>query len=250
MSMRTALAALILAGLTAGGAPSQRAWAAPPRSAAIKDPDTKAWWQLAEALSSDAMEGRDIGSAGYDRAADVVVARFKAAGLKPAGDAGGWFQVFKVHESRVDKDGTSFEVVHEDGRRQQFTFLHDITVRPTDRLPASIDAPLQFRGYCGPNDLADAKGKVVVCFNTKRAGLPSAGQRVQAAAAAGAAGLIQVDDPYFTIEPPRWPAAYARTVTIAGTPAPAAPGLPVMTAGVEAFKVLLAGSGHDADEVA
>ena len=98
-----------------------------------------------------------------------------------------------------------------------------------------LDGRLTFRGYCAPKDLADARGKVVVCFNTKRAGLPSAGQRVQAAEAAGAVGLIQIDDPYFTIEPPRWPAAYARTVTIAGSPAPAAPSLPVMTAGVEAF---------------
>ena len=96
--MRTAaLSALMLAGLIAGGAQA----APPSRAAAIKDPDTKAWWRIAETLSSDAMEGRDTGSAGYDRAAAVVAARFKAAGLKPAGDNGTWFQVFPVHESRV-----------------------------------------------------------------------------------------------------------------------------------------------------
>ena len=128
-------------------------------------------------------------------------------------------------------------------------FLHDISVRATDSLTTKLDNPLTFRGYCAPRDLTDAKGKVVVCFNTKRAGLPSAGQRVTAAAAAGAAGLIQVDDPYFTIEPPRWPAAYARTVTITGTPAPAAASLPVMTLSAEAFKLLAVGSGHDPDEV-
>jgi hypothetical protein len=108
---------------------------------------------------------------------------------------------------------------------------------------------MTFRGYCAPKDLADAKGKVVVCFNTKRAGLTTAGQRVAAAEAAGAAGLIQVDDPYFTIEPPRWPAAYARTVSIAGTPAPTAAGLPLMTLSAEAFKLLAVGSGHEAGEV-
>ncbi|HEX3367326.1 M28 family peptidase [Phenylobacterium sp.] len=244
MSARTLATALVLAGLTAGGAS-----AAPPRSAGIKNPDTKAWWQIAEALSSDAMEGRDIGSAGYDRAADIVAAKFKAAGLKPAGDNGGWFQVFPVHESRVETAGTSFTIWRGDRAATPLKFLHEITVRPTDSLPAQMDGELTFRGYCGSKDLAEARGKVVVCFNTKRTGLPTAGQRVQAASAAGAAGLIQVDDPYFTIEPPRWPAAYARAVAIVGTPAPAAASLPVMTLSAEAFKTMLAGSGQNADTV-
>ena len=243
--MRTApaLAALILAGLTAGGA------SAAPRSAAIKDPDTKAWWRIAEAISGDAMEGRDTGSPGYDRAADIVVQRFKVAGLKPAGDNGGWFQVFPVHESRVETAGTSFTVWRGDRSSTPLRFLHDISVRATDTLAPSLDADMTFRGYCAAQDLTDVRGKVVVCFNTKRAGLPSGGQRISAAAAAGAAGLIQIDDPYFTIEPPRWPAAYARTVTIAGTKPPAGAAMPVMTASPDAFKTLAAGAGRDVDEV-
>ena len=244
MRTATALAALILAGSLVGGVQAQ-----PLRSAGIKDPDTKAWWQIAEAISGDAMEGRDTGSAGYDRAADIVVARFKAAGLTPPGDKGGWFQTFPVHESRVESAGTSFGILLGIDKETELKFLQQITVRPTDSLPAGLNNPLTFRGYCGPGDLVDVAGKVVVCFNTKRAGLPSAGQRIQGAAAAGAAGLVQVDDPYFSIEPPRWPAAYARTVAIAGSAAPAAAALPVMTASAEAFKVLAAGSGQDADEV-
>ncbi len=239
-----ALAVLILAGVTAGEAQAQS-----PRSAGIKDPDTKAWWRIAEALSSDAMEGRDTGSAGYDRAADIVVARFKAAGLKPAGDKGGWFQTFPVHESRVEAAGTSIAIAYSAQQARPLGFLHDIAVRATDTLTPHVDAPMTFRGYCAPKDLTDARGKVVVCFNTKRAGLTTAGQRIAAAEASGAAGLIQVDDPYFTIEPPRWPAAYARTVSIAGTPAPAAASLPVMTLSAEAFKLLAIGSGQDADQV-
>ena len=243
MKTRATLGALILAGLAAGGA------FAASRADGIKDPDTKAWWRIAETLSSDAMEGRDTGSPGYDRAADIVVERFKAAGLKPAGDNGGWFQVFPVHESRVESAGTSFAVWYGDRAEMPLPFLKDITVRATDSLPPTLDAVLTFRGYCGVNDLADVKGKAVLCFNTKRASLPSAGQRVTAAAAAGAAAVIQVDDPYFTIEPPRWPAAYARSVAIAGTAQPAAAGLPVMTLSVAGFKLLLAASHHDADAI-
>ena len=244
MRSHAALAALVLAGLTTGGAQ------AAPRSAGIRDPDTRAWFQITEALASDAMEGRDVGSPGHHRAALVVAARFKAAGLKPAGDHGSWFQTFPAHESRVEKDGTSIEVVREDGSRLKLAFLHDVSVTPSDRLPATLDAPLTFRGYCGPNSVADVenaadtvRGKVVVCFNTKRKGLPSAADRIKAAAAAGAAGLIEVDDPYFTIEPPRWPAAYARSVSIAGSPPPAAESLPVMSLSADAFKALVGKQG-------
>jgi hypothetical protein len=249
MSRSAALAALILAGSFASLGATGGAQAAPPRSLGIADPDTKAWWQIAETLSSDAMEGRDIAWAAHPRAAVIVAARFREAGLKPAGDNGTWFQTFAVHESRVEKAGTSFQVTTPGAPPRPLAFLHQISVRPTDNLPADLDAPLTFRGYCGRSDLSGAKSKVVVCFNTKRAGLPTAAQRTQAAEAAGAAGLIEVDDPYFTIEPPRWPAAYARSVVIAGSPAPAASSLPVMTLSAEAFTTLAAGSGQDADAI-
>ena len=243
---RAVLSVLALAGLLAGGASAAPA----SRADAIKDPDTKAWWHIAEALSGDDKEGRDIGSAGYDRAADIVVREFQAAGLKPAGDGGGWFQVFKVHEAKVESEGTSFLAIRPGiDTESRLPFLEQIKVRATDRLPASLDAPMTFRGYCGPADLAEVRGKVVVCFNTKRAGLPSAGQRISGANTAGAVGLIQVDDPYFTIEPPRWPAAYARSVTIAGTPEPGAAALPVMTLSVEGFRALIAGSGQEAEAI-
>ena len=53
---------------------------AEPRTASIRDPDTRAWWQITEQLSSDAMEGRDIGSTGHDRAGRLVADKFRAAG--------------------------------------------------------------------------------------------------------------------------------------------------------------------------
>ncbi|MFN8580886.1 MAG: hypothetical protein U0163_07930 [Gemmatimonadaceae bacterium] len=50
----------------------------PPQSV---DADTRAWWASTMVLSGDAMEGRDTGSPGFQRAADVVATRFAAAGL-------------------------------------------------------------------------------------------------------------------------------------------------------------------------
>ena len=67
-------------------------------AAPVRDADTEAWWQLAVALSDDGMEGRDTGSAGYDRAAAIVAQRLAAAGVRPTGDDGDWFQA-------VDREG-------------------------------------------------------------------------------------------------------------------------------------------------
>ena len=63
--------ALLLAGALAAGVASAMPALAQSRAASIADPDTREWWKIAETLSSDAMEGRDIGSPGYDRAAST-----------------------------------------------------------------------------------------------------------------------------------------------------------------------------------
>jgi hypothetical protein len=94
---------LVAAALMAGACSSVPA---PP---AGTDADTVAWWAITGDLSSDAMEGRDTGSAGYDRAADYVEARFRAAGLKPAGENGGYRQTLSLKEVRVEKAGTSVQ---------------------------------------------------------------------------------------------------------------------------------------------
>src|SRR4029453_15979896 len=44
-----------------------------------------------EFLASDNLEGRDTGSRGYAIAADYVASQFRAIGLEPAGETGGWF---------------------------------------------------------------------------------------------------------------------------------------------------------------
>jgi hypothetical protein len=237
MRLRPLLTGLVLAGPILAGVWAGGAGAAPPRSATIKDPDTKAWWQIAEALSGDAMEGRDIGSAGYDRAADIVVQRFKAAGLKPAGDNGGWFQVFPVHEAKVD--AADLVVSLANGRTDHLHFLQDFSVRASDDLKPVVDAPVMWAGFCRPGDLAQAKGKWVVCVGSRLKGMTSGAERIANARAAGAVGLVQMDDPFFTIEPARWPAAYARTVTIADKPPAATGGFPVLSASVKAADVML-----------
>src|SRR3569833_2257776 len=89
-------------------------------AAPARDADTEAWWRTTTALSNDAMEGRDTGSAGYDRAAAYVAGRFAAAGLQPAGDHGGWLQHIPLEELAV-RDAA----IAVNGRR--LDFLQDIT---------------------------------------------------------------------------------------------------------------------------
>jgi Zn-dependent M28 family amino/carboxypeptidase len=213
----------------------------------IKDPDTRAWWAITETLAGDDMEGRDVASAAYDRAAHLVARRFEQAGLKPAGDNGSWFQEVPLHEVQVLAQGTSFTVERDQGGTAAIAFLHDISIRAADDLPARLTAPLTFRGYCAPADLAQAAGKVVICFNTKRQGLTTSAQRIAAAQAAGAAAIVQVDDPGFTIEPYRWPAAYARSVTFADDKA--APSIPAMTLSPAGFQAMIEGSGQSAEAI-
>ncbi|HEX5006977.1 MAG TPA: hypothetical protein VFV70_07675, partial [Hyphomonadaceae bacterium] len=75
------------------------------------DADTREWWTITADLSSDAMEGRDTGSPGHDRAAKYVANRFARAGLKPGNASGSWFQDVPISEVRVDKEGTGFTIV-------------------------------------------------------------------------------------------------------------------------------------------
>ena len=207
-------------------------------AAAPADPDTRAWWATTAALSNDAMEGRDTGSAAYDRAAQLVAKRFAAAGLKPAGENGSWFQPVKLHEIAVPTARFMAGAT-------QLRFLHDVTVAPFAGMPAAIDAAVAYRGYCAADALGDVRGKLVVCHGTHRTGFPSDAQRRAAALAAGAVAYMTIADPGFTVEPPRWPFAYARTVWRADTTPDAEP---ILRLGLNAaaLDTVIAGSGQDA----
>src|SRR5665213_114921 len=148
-----------------------------PRDKDIHDADTLAWWHTTELLAGDRMEGRDTGSAAYQRAADLVAVRFRKAGLQPAGDAGSFFQSVPLHEAAVDADGTSFTLVRDRGSEQPIAFLQQITINAAPGLPAETEAPLTFRGYCGKEAMREIDGKIVVCFGTQRQNLPSGAER-------------------------------------------------------------------------
>src|SRR5579859_5328429 len=43
----------------------------------------KTWWSHVQFLADDKLEGRNVGSAGYEAAANYVVSQFEQAGLQP-----------------------------------------------------------------------------------------------------------------------------------------------------------------------
>ncbi|MEO7917024.1 MAG: M28 family peptidase [Dokdonella sp.] len=240
--MKSTSSILGLALLTA----SATALAAQPTSRLreISDPDTRAWWQATEALSNDAMEGRDIGSAGYDRAATLVAKRFAAAGLKPAGVDGTWFQPLRFDDWQITTKGTDITV-----GKHPLRLLYDIFPRTSPGMPTTIDAALIFGGYCAPDALAEARGKVVLCFGWSRAGLTSRADRSKAAQQAGAIGILDIADPGYTEEPTRWPMAYARSVAAVGAPAAAGNQMLAATFNADSLAPAIAGSGHDAAQL-
>ena len=202
------------------------------------DAETLAWWSITASLSNDAMEGRDTGSAAYDRAARLVADRFAAAGLVPMGERGTWFQNVPMDEIRLDRAAVTV------GRRP-LKLLYDVFVSPTGSMPATVDAPLAYRGYCAADVLGDVRGKLVVCHGTRRLELTTGAQREAAVKAAGGVGILSIADPGFVVEPPRWPFAYARTVSLAGANHAADPFVR-FTLNADALKTVLGNDAHDA----
>jgi len=121
-------------------------------------------------LASDAFQGRAPGTPGEDRTIPYLIEQFKAAGLEPAGENGGWTQeVPLIHTQLKAPVGVS---VAQGGQTLRLNFPDDIylgTTRPVDRV-AIVNAPMVFVGYGvtaperGWDDFkgADLKGKVAV----------------------------------------------------------------------------------------
>lgn len=185
--------------------------AAPQRSTGPQDADTRAWWALTRELSSDAMNGRDTGSADYDRAAALVAKRFAAAGLKPAGENGGWFQPIAFDDWRVDEAQSSFAI-----GGKAFAFNREVQLSPSPDTPEHLSAPATFRGYCGADELADVRGKLIVCYGRPAPARLKGFDRTKALREAGAAGMLLIAAPGLPGEPIRWPFAYSRTMNFAG----------------------------------
>jgi len=123
-------------------------------------------------LSSDALEGRGTGQKGGDAAADYIGAQFKSYGLKPASDAGTYFQSVPMVSMKT-LGATEFTLVPTSGQPIALKNLDDfVTSNESQTESADVDAPVVFVGYgiTAPeyqwDDYKgyDLKGKVALLF--------------------------------------------------------------------------------------
>ena len=187
------------------------AGAAMARDSGPADADTRAWWALTTELSGDAMEGRDTGSAAYDRAAALVARRFANAGLKPVGDNGGWFQPIVFDDWRVDEAHSAITL-----GTAHLAPNREVLVSVSPDTPAHVAAMATFRGYCGPDDLGGVSGRLVVCYGRPNPARLNGFDRARALRNAGAAGMLIIAAPGLASEPIRWPFAYSRDMAPVG----------------------------------
>src|SRR5437763_15557311 len=123
--------------------------------------DMKRMSDITRVLASDAFQGRAPGTPGENKTIPYLIEQFKAAGLEPAGENGGWTQaVPMIHTQLKAPVNVS---VSGGGQTLPLKFPDDIylgTTRAVDRL-AIANAPMVFVGYgvtAPERGWADCKG--------------------------------------------------------------------------------------------
>jgi Zn-dependent M28 family amino/carboxypeptidase len=122
-------------------------------------------------LSNDLLEGRGPGTRGGQLAAEYMATQFALSGLKPAGEAGTYFQRVPLIAVHTVEDQTKFAFVPPHDKPISLQYGDDIVAKDeTGQEIANIDAPIVFAGYGidAPeyewNDFngVDVKGKVLL----------------------------------------------------------------------------------------
>ncbi|MGE5562626.1 MAG: M28 family metallopeptidase [Bacillota bacterium] len=142
--MRAGLCLGLLSLLALGAAPP------PPISkppTALERIDMKHMSEVTRVLASDEFQGRAPGTPGEDKTIPYLIEQFKAAGLEPAGENGGWTQTVPMIHTQL-KAPVNVSVT-QSGQALPLRFPDDIylgTVRPVDRVRIE-NAPMVFVGY-------------------------------------------------------------------------------------------------------
>jgi hypothetical protein len=132
-------------------------------------------------LSDSLLQGRAPGTPGYEMAARYVAAQLEAAGLRPAGVNGTWYQTVPLRKSVLD-DGKSSLVLATKGGEETLVSLKDY-VMSGDLIKTEnrVEAPVVFAGFgvTAPENNyddyagAEVKGKIVVVIDGAPAKFPS-----------------------------------------------------------------------------
>jgi len=137
---------------------------------AVAQVDTQRMSEITRVLASDEFQGRAPGTPGEARTIPYLIEQFRAAGLEPAGENGGWTQTVPMIRTQLEAPVAAS--VRQAGQTLPLKFPDDVylgTVRATERARIA-NAPMVFVGYGvsaperGWDDFkgADLKGKVAV----------------------------------------------------------------------------------------
>jgi Zn-dependent M28 family amino/carboxypeptidase len=132
--MKTGLVALAVLFVISAAPPSPRV-------------DMERMSEFTRVMASDEFQGRAPGTPGEDRTIPYLIEQFKAAGLEPAGENGGWTQT--VPMIRTQLKSPMQVAVNQGGATTPLKFPDDVylgTVRATDHV-AIAKAPMVFVGY-------------------------------------------------------------------------------------------------------
>ena len=203
-----------------GPAPSAEP-AASPTPALPPLPEDPAQRRIAEdvrTLASDAFEGREAGTPGYDKAADYVAERFAAIGLAPAGEGNGWFQRVPLLKATREEAGAAL-VVARNGReialRFRDQYLPGLNYTAAEHaleaeavfVGQAVHAPdLKYDDFAG----LDLRGRIAVVFtgaparfdNDRRAFYSAMQVKQQALVERGAVGMVVVNTPEYEASSP------------------------------------------------
>jgi Zn-dependent M28 family amino/carboxypeptidase len=125
--------------------------------------------EITRVLASDEFQGRSMGTVGEERTVAYLIEQFKAAGLEPGGENGGWTQTVPLIRTKLQAPQLS---IRQGATTTPLSFPGDVYLSTTcDTQAARIDgAPIVFVGYGttaserGWDDYkgADLKGKVAL----------------------------------------------------------------------------------------
>lgn len=126
--------------------------------------------EMTRVLASDEFQGRSMGTVGEDKTVAYLTEQFRAAGLEPGGENGGWKQTVPMIRTKLQSPMKLS--IRQAGRTRALRFPEDVylsTVRAVDHARIA-NAPMVFVGYGvtaperGWDDFkgVDLKGKVAV----------------------------------------------------------------------------------------
>jgi len=159
-------------------------------------------------LSDDLMEGRGIGTRGYQLAANYVRAQFEQMGLKPAGTNGSYFQNVRFRKIELQRDKSSVSIKNNGLNRSLIIEKDYVMAGDPLSTDARVEGQVVFVGYgvsapeFGYDDYAgiEVRGKIVAAIYGAPPKLPSAPgahfssseQKLRMAAEHGAIGFLSI----------------------------------------------------------